>query len=161
MDVMENMMVSNYMKKQTNLLDFILRTPKYNAEEKDLYDRSYEILKKLKLAQFIHEPAGKLPFGIQRKLELARCVCAGPKMLLLDEPVTGLNVEETNEMVDFVVQLREEFDLTILLIEHTMRVVMNLCPHIIVIDHGVTIGTGSPDEIRNNKRVVEAYLGVE
>jgi branched-chain amino acid transport system ATP-binding protein len=109
----------------------------------------------------MYEPTGKLPFGIQRKLEVARALCANPSLLLLDEPVAGLNVEETNDMMNFVDQLRNEFGITILLIEHTMRVVMSLCPKIIVIDHGETIAVGIPDEIRNNKRVIEAYLGVD
>ena len=116
---------------------------------------------KNRLKEMMYEPTRKLPFGIQRKLEVARALCANPSLLLLDEPVAGLNVEETNDMMNFVDQLRNEFGITILLIEHTMRVVMSLCPKIIVIDHGETIAVGIPDEIRNNKRVIEAYLGVD
>ena len=161
MSVIENIMVSRYMHHKTNFLDMIVHTPRYMNEEKDAYDKAMELLHRLKLEKYVNEPAEKLPFGIQRQLEVARAVCAGPKMLLLDEPVTGLNVQETDEMVEFVATLRKEFNLTILLIEHTMRVVMSICPQIIVIDHGETIGTGTPDEIRNNKRVIEAYLGVD
>ncbi len=161
MSVIENIMVSQYMHHNTNFVDMVFHTPKYMNEEKEVYDKAMDLLSRLKLEKYINEPAEKLPFGIQRQLEVARAVCAGPKMLLLDEPVTGLNVQETNEMVEFVAKLRREFNLTILLIEHTMRVVMSICPQIIVIDHGETIGRGTPDEIRNNKRVIEAYLGVD
>ena len=161
MSVIENIMVSRYMTHHTNLFDMVMHTDRYMKEEKDVYDRAMDLLVRLKLEKYVNEPAEKLPFGIQRQLEVARAICAEPKMLLLDEPVAGLNVEETNDMVRFIGSLREEFNLTVLLIEHTMRVVMNLCPHIIVIDHGVTIGEGSPDEIRGNQRVIEAYLGVD
>ena len=161
MSVIENIMVSRYMTHKTNFLDMVLHTRKYMNEEKDVYDRAMNLLVRLKLEKYVNEPAEKLPFGIQRQLEVARAVCAEPKMLLLDEPVTGLNVEETDDMVDFIMTLRNEFNLTILLIEHTMRVVMNLCPQIVVIDHGVTIGRGTPEEIRGNERVIEAYLGVD
>ena len=161
MNVIQNMMVSRYMEHKTNLFDMIVRDKKYNLEEQEAYDHAEKLLDRLEMAELKDEEAGKLPFGIQRKLEVARALCANPTLLLLDEPVTGLNVEETNDMMGFVNKLRDEFGITILLIEHTMRVVMNLCPRIIVIDHGVTIGQGCPDEIRKNEKVIEAYLGVE
>ncbi|HNY93311.1 MAG TPA: ABC transporter ATP-binding protein [Flexilinea sp.] len=161
MNVIENMMVSKHMRFNSNSLKAILRTPSHNREEQRVFDESVALLERIGLKEMMYEPTGKLPFGIQRKLEVARALCANPSLLLLDEPVAGLNVEETNDMMNFVDQLRNEFGITILLIEHTMRVVMSLCPKIIVIDHGETIAVGIPDEIRNNKRVIEAYLGVD
>ena len=161
MNVIENMMVSKHMRFNSNSLKAILRTPSHNREEQSVFNESVALLERIGLKGMMYEPTGKLPFGIQRKLEVARALCANPSLLLLDEPVAGLNVEETNDMMNFVDQLRNEFGITILLIEHTMRVVMSLCPKIIVIDHGETIAVGIPDEIRNNKRVIEAYLGVD
>lgn len=161
MDVLQNMMVSKHMRLKSSSLGAIVRTKLYRSEEKAALDESIALLERLGLIRFLHEQAGQLPFGIQRKLEVARALCTQPKVLLLDEPATGLNVEETNDMMDFVIKLREEFGLTILLIEHTMRVVMGLCPNIIVIDHGETISIGCPDDIRGDQKVIEAYLGVE
>lgn len=161
MNVIQNMLVGRQMHYKSGLIDSILRTPRYLKEDKDAYDKSINLLDKLNLTKYIYDQAGKLPFGIQRKLEVARAMSTNPKLLLLDEPATGLNVEEMNDMINFVIQLRDEFDLTILLIEHSMRVVMTICPRITVIDHGETIAMGCPDEIRENKKVVEAYLGVD
>jgi len=161
MDVLQNMMVSKHMRIKSSSLGAILRTKVYNEEEKAWLEESISLLEKLGLTHLMHEQAGKLPFGIQRKLEVARALATHPKVLLLDEPATGLNVEETNDMMDFVIQLRQDFGLTILLIEHTMRVVMGLCPSIIVIDHGETISVGCPDDIRHDQKVIEAYLGVD
>lgn len=161
MDVIKNMLVGRQRHFKAGLFDSILRTPVYQQDEKIAYEKSINLLEKLNLIDYIHEEAGKLPFGIQRKLEVARAMSTEPKMLLLDEPATGLNVEETNDMIHFVTQLRDEFNITILLIEHSMRVVMSICPRIIVIDHGETIAEGRPDEIRGNQKVIEAYLGVD
>jgi branched-chain amino acid transport system ATP-binding protein len=161
MDVLQNMMVSKHMRLKSSAFGAILRTKLYNEEEKASLEESMTLLDQLGLTHLMHEQAGQLPFGIQRKLEVARALSAHPKVLLLDEPATGLNVEETNDMMDFVIKLRTDFGLTILLIEHTMRVVMSLCPNIIVIDHGETISVGCPDDIRGDQKVIEAYLGVD
>ncbi len=154
-------MVSRHMRLKSNFFEAVFRFGRYPEEEKHAYAESMKMLEKLDLQKYVYEEAGKLPFGIQRKLEVARALCAQPSLLLLDEPVTGLNVEESNDMMDFVIKLRDEFDLTILLIEHTMRVVMSLCPNIVVIDHGETIAHGCAEDVRNDKKVIEAYLGVE
>lgn len=161
MDVLQNMMVSKHMRLKSTTFGAILRTKLYKSEEKAALEESITLLEQLGLTHLMHEQAGQLPFGIQRKLEVARALATHPKLLLLDEPATGLNVEETNDMMDFVIKLRKDFGLTILLIEHTMRVVMSLCPNIIVIDHGETISIGCPDDIRGDQKVIEAYLGVD
>jgi branched-chain amino acid transport system ATP-binding protein len=161
MNVLENMMVSKHMRLKSSTMGAILRTKLYNQEEKAALDESINLLEQLGLTHLMYEQAGQLPFGIQRKLEVARALSTHPKLILLDEPATGLNIEETNDMMDFVIKLRKDFGLTIFLIEHTMRVVMGLCPNIIVIDHGETISVGCPDDVRKDQKVVEAYLGVD
>lgn len=161
MDVLENMLVSKHVRIKSSPIGAILRTPRYQEEEKAWREEALELLERIGFTSLLHEEAGKLPFGIQRKLEVARALATHPKVLLLDEPATGLNVEEVDDMMGFITKLREEFGLTILLIEHTMRVVMNLCPNIVVIDHGETISRGCPADIRADQRVIDAYLGVD
>ena len=107
------------------------------------------------------EKASSLPYGQQRHLEIARALATRPKLLLLDEPAAGMNPKESEDLMKFLKQIREKFNLTILLIEHHMQVVMGICERILVLDHGITIAEGTPDEVQNNERVIEAYLGVE
>ncbi|MBR0253746.1 MAG: ABC transporter ATP-binding protein, partial [Synergistaceae bacterium] len=113
----------------------------------------------LGLDEFADEKASSLPYGAQRRLEIARALATKPKFLLLDEPAAGMNPQESDELMKFIRRLRDEFDLTILLIEHDMKVVMNVCDYIHVLDQGVHIAQGTPDEIKSNPRVIEAYLG--
>ena len=111
------------------------------------------------MIDYIDEKAGALPYGLQRKLEVARALSTRPKVLLLDEPATGMTSEETTEMMNFILGVRETYDLTILMIEHHMKVIMGICEHILVLNYGKTIASGAPNEIQNNKEVIDAYLG--
>ncbi|MBR0095314.1 MAG: ABC transporter ATP-binding protein [Synergistaceae bacterium] len=121
--------------------------------------QAMDLLEQLGLEAFADEKASSLPYGAQRRLEIARALATKPRFLLLDEPAAGMNPQESEELMKFIRRLRDEFDLTILLIEHDMKVVMNVCDYIHVLDQGVHIAQGTPDEIRANPRVVEAYLG--
>jgi len=141
------------------LMDAFLHTPKYQVKEKELTERAQEFLAVFNLHTRQGEIARNLPYGEQRRLEIARALAANPYLLLLDEPAAGMNPNEIASLMDLIHFIRDRFDLTILLIEHQMRVVMGICEHITVMDFGEVIAHGNPDEIQNNQRVVEAYLG--
>lgn len=161
MSVFENVLVGHHLRIKSSFIDATLRTPKYNREEKMMRDQTLELLEKVNLTEYLNEKASSLPYGQQRHLEIARALATRPKLLLLDEPAAGMNPKESEELMEFLKQIRDKFNLTILLIEHHMQVVMGICERILVLDHGITIAEGTPDEVQNNQRVIEAYLGVE
>nr|WP_245601403.1 ABC transporter ATP-binding protein [Mesoaciditoga lauensis] len=139
----------------------VLKTPDYLKMERHMKDYAYELLKAVDLDRFAHLKASALPYGPQRKLEIARALATRPYLLLLDEPAAGMNPQETQELAEFVQDVRKKFSVTILLIEHDMKFVMKICERIYVLDYGKIIAHGVPEEIQNNKKVIEAYLGDE
>jgi branched-chain amino acid transport system ATP-binding protein len=139
----------------------ILRTKTYHKKEKEITDWSMELLTIFNLQNKAAEMARNLPYGAQRRLEIARALAGKPKLLLLDEPAAGMNPQETLDLMKLVKKIREDFGVAILLIEHDMNFVMNLCERILVLDYGQIIAEGVPEEIKNNKRVIQAYLGEE
>ncbi len=159
MSVIENVMTGFHIHRKFSFLEAMFRLPRFFKDENKMYHQGMELLELVGLTEFAHEQAGNLPYGHQRKLEIARALATDPVMLLLDEPAAGMNPQESSELMDLIRKLRDERNLTILLIEHDMKVVMGICERIKVLDHGEEIAEGTPEEIRNNPRVIEAYLG--
>ena len=144
-----------------NLADAIVRDGKYLSEEEFITQKALDLLKIFHLEQEAHEVAKNLPYGKQRRLEIARALATEPKLLLLDEPAAGMNPQETKELMEMIRWIRKEFNLSILLIEHDMGLVMGVCERIYVLEYGMKIAEGTPNEIKQNARVIEAYLGEE
>jgi len=161
LSVIDNIMIGTHLHLNSGLFSAIFKLPGYIKEEKELYEKSLRLLKKVELDEYTHEKANSLPYGKQRKLEIARALATGPKLLLLDEPAAGMNPQESRELVEFIRQIKNEFEVSIFLIEHDMKVVMGICEKILVLDYGKTIAEGKPEEIKNNPEVIKAYLGVD
>jgi branched-chain amino acid transport system ATP-binding protein len=161
MTVLENIQISQHYNLGYNLVDAFLRSRRYMANEKRIADRGYEILEALDLRQFAEERPKNLPYGLQRRVEIARALSINPSLLLLDEPAAGLNSADVADLIKLIGWIHGEFKIAIWMIEHQMDVVMSLCSWIKVVDFGVTIAEGTPEQIQNNPDVINAYLGDE
>lgn len=161
LSVLENVKVAYHQHINYNLLDSFLRTPRFRREERNIEQKSLEFLNIFGLTDVRDHLASSLPYGLQRKLEIARALATESRLLLLDEPAAGMNPRETSELMELIFDIKDRFDLSILLIEHDMKLVMNICKRIVVLDAGKVIATGAPEEIRGNQAVIEAYLGAE
>ncbi len=161
MTVLDNVRLSFHPTVRYYSVSAILRLPKYRKEEESIRDRAMALLKIFNLDSKAGEMAASLPYGEQRKLEIARALACNPQILLLDEPAAGMNPQETQDLCRLITFIRDEFNLTILLIEHDMSLVMKICERILVLDYGELIAQGLPEEIRNNPQVIKAYLGEE
>ncbi|MBB6481371.1 ABC transporter ATP-binding protein [Spirochaeta isovalerica] len=161
MSVLENVMIGHHHRLNSEVFGAVFRDKKTREEEEKVVHDSYEILKKIGLEKHVNDLAKNLPYGAQRRLEIARAMGTDPFLLLLDEPAAGMNPHETKDLVDLILRIRDDEKISVLLIEHDMSLVMNLSERIYVVDYGKLIATGSPQEIKTNKEVIKAYLGEE
>ena len=161
LSVIDNVKIAYNMHVTYNLVEAIIRDKKYLNEEDFITQKAMDLLKIFHLEGEANEVAKNLPYGKQRRLEIARALATEPKLLLLDEPAAGMNPQETHELMEMIRWIRDKFDLSILLIEHDMGLVMGVCERIYVLEYGMKIAEGTPEEIKHNSRVIEAYLGEE
>lgn len=161
MTVLENVMIGCHCRMKAGILGAVLRGISTRREEEAVIQKSYTILKKIGLEKYVNDFAKNLPYGAQRRLEIARAMATDPFLLLLDEPAAGMNPQETHELDELIIRIRDTEGISILLIEHDMKLVMSLSDRIFVMDYGKKIAQGTPEEIRNNPAVIKAYLGEE
>ena len=160
MSVLDNILVGRKLHSKANFFEVALQLPRARREEKQNREKCEEIIKFLEIENIKHTPVGKLPYGLQKKVELGRALATEANVLLLDEPMAGMNVEEKRDMCRFILKVNDELGTTIVLIEHDMGVVMDISDRVVVLDYGKIIGDDVPDKVRANKKVIDAYLGV-
>lgn len=159
MTVLENLLVAQHQRLNRNVLAGIVRSPAYRRSEADAIERACQWLEVVGLSDCAGRLAGELPYGYQRRLEIARAMCTGPSLICLDEPAAGMNPKETRDLAELIKRLRDAYGVTVLLIEHDMGLVMDICEHIVVLSYGKVIESGDPDRIMISPAVIEAYLG--
>ena len=160
MSVLDNILVGRKLHSKANFFEVALQLPRATREEKQNREKCEEIIKFLEIENIKNTPVGKLPYGLQKKVELGRALATEANVLLLDEPMAGMNVEEKRDMCRFILKVNDELGTTIVLIEHDMGVVMDISDRVVVLDYGKIIGDDEPDKVRSNQKVIDAYLGV-
>lgn len=161
MTVADNVRIALHSQRKVKPWDVLFRTPRFRRDERQMTEKVEELLQLFKIDSKKDEIAANLPYGEQRKLEIVRALAANPSILLLDEPAAGMNPQETDELMKLIAFIRKEFNLTILLIEHDMHLVMGICERLMVLDYGRIIASGTPEEIKSNPDVIKAYLGAD
>jgi branched-chain amino acid transport system ATP-binding protein len=160
MTVLDNIMAGCSLREHASFLEIALQTPRARQEETENREKVEHIIEFLQIEHIRKTPVKRLPYGLQKRVELGRALAAEPKILLLDEPMAGMNIEEKQDMCRFILDVNDHFGTTVVLIEHDMGVVMDLSDRVVVLDYGKKIGDGPPDEVRSNPEVIKAYLGV-